>query len=250
MQIRDATSNDKIHQIFLNCNFFILNQALLFFRPGGPLAGRYDTVQSHGLNTTTTTNDEQAFMRFRREYQKPIQTKVFLVINHWVKHHFYDFVQEPPLLQRLKTFLSGRNARIRLRNDHLKTCKMLLDAISRQEATEKEIEPSAALALIKEQNSDSGAETPSGKRKNGRTIVGNFPEILWHYAKKSEVENYDLLTLHPVEIGRQITLLHFQMYSNIKPVEIAAKTMKKEKQNIGSPALKKWINHNNSVSFR
>uniref|UniRef100_A0A914PQ64 N-terminal Ras-GEF domain-containing protein n=1 Tax=Panagrolaimus davidi TaxID=227884 RepID=A0A914PQ64_9BILA len=229
------------------CSRFIQIKAVIKNSvPGGPLAGRYDTVQSHGLNTTTT-NDEQAFMRFRREYQKPIQTKVFLVLNHWIKHHFYDFAQDPALLQRLRQFLQGKNSRIKLRNDHLKTCKMLLDAISKQETTEKELESSAALTLIKEQASDSGIETPNGRKKTGRTVnVTNFPETLWHYAKKGDSENYDLLTLHPVEIGKQITLLHFQMYSNIKPVEIASKNLKKEKY--CSPALKKWITHNNNNS--
>lgn len=47
-------------------------------RSGGPLAGRYDTVQSHGLshfNQLSQTQLEQAYQRFRKEYQKPIQFK-------------------------------------------------------------------------------------------------------------------------------------------------------------------------------
>lgn len=50
----------------------------LCFRSGGPLAGRFDTVQSHGLqhfSQLSQTNLEQAFHRFRQEYQKPIQLK-------------------------------------------------------------------------------------------------------------------------------------------------------------------------------
>lgn len=51
---------------------------------GGPLAGRYDTVQSHGLSggTIFTAYNEQSYQRFRKEYERPIQRRcVCCLIN-------------------------------------------------------------------------------------------------------------------------------------------------------------------------
>ena len=207
------------------------------------MAGRFDTVQSHGLNSSTS--QEQAFMRFRREYQKPIQIKVFFAINHWVNHHFYDFSNDNSLLQKLKDFLSGRDGKSRLTNDHLKTCQKILDNISRKEASENS-DGSAVMAILKEQSGASEGETPTTKRKNGRTLVGNFPDVLWHCAKKGEVENYDLMTLHPVEIGRQVTLLQFHFFSSIKPIELVGAVWTKKDRN-DSPQLKRMVKHSNMV---
>jgi len=41
--------------------------------------------------------------------------------------------------------------------------------------------------------------------------------LVWHWAKEGDISSYDILTLHPLEIGRQITLLHFHLYRSIKP---------------------------------
>lgn len=79
-------------------------------------------------------------------------------------------------------------------------------------------------------------------------VLENF-QILWHYAKPNEMENYDLLTLHPLEIGRQVTLLHFTLYRAVKPTELVGAVFNKSDKHIKSPQLIKFIEHINDVSF-
>lgn len=130
----------------LDMIFWMVRRCSLISRSGGPLAGRFDTVQSHGLqqfNHLPQSQLEQAFHRFRQEYQKPIQLKfvlflvemfiylVFLyrvlrIMNHWVCNHFYDFDVDGTLLKLLVDFLSGNDRTIKLTNNHKKWCAKIL----------------------------------------------------------------------------------------------------------------------------
>ncbi|KIH43734.1 hypothetical protein ANCDUO_26254, partial [Ancylostoma duodenale] len=69
------------------------------------------------------------------------------------------------------------------------------------------------------------------------------PEIVWHAAKQGDVANYDLLTLHPLEIGRQLTLLHFDLYRAIKPIELVGAAWTKHDKYRRSPQLLKLTDH-------
>lgn len=62
-------------------------------------------------------------------------------------------------------------------------------------------------------------------------------------AAPGDIDAYDLLTLHPLEIGRQITLLHYCMYRAIKPIELVDAAWTKQEKYIRSPQLLKASLH-------
>ncbi|KAH7730361.1 RasGEF domain-containing protein [Aphelenchoides avenae] len=220
------------------------------YKSGGPLAGRFDTVQSHGLshfNQLSQTQLEQAYHRFRQEYQKPIQFKVLRILNHWVSHHFYDFEMDPELLEKLVTFLRGNDRSVMLITSQKKWCSKILEVIKKKQTANGEASPGAGPT---ERGVDC-PETPNeGSLAPPSSYTPEMPEILWHYAKKGEIASYDLLTLHPLEIGRQITLLEFCLYRAIKPIELVdAAWMDKKDKYRKSPQLLKYVKHTDSLTY-
>lgn len=71
--------------------------------------------------------------------------------------------------------------------------------------------------------------------------------MLWHTAKKGEVATYDLLSLHPLEIGRQLTLVEFDLYRAIKPIELVGSAWTKRDKDRRSPQLLRLIEHSTMV---
>jgi hypothetical protein len=106
------------------------------------LAGRYDTVQSHGLQSLnqiapanlehcklfywTISNNFTAYRRFREEYKRPIQQKVMKIMHHWVRYHFYDFENDADLTQRMLAFLSGEDKNIKIAVPLKKLCLKII----------------------------------------------------------------------------------------------------------------------------
>ena len=154
--------------------------------------------------------------RFRNEYCKPVQIRVLNVIRHWVDQHWYDFEWNRDLLEKLQVFLETVKG---------KAMKKYVESIYK--AINRKLESAALERQI--------------------TFERQPPPIEWHMTQNPE--EFDLMTLHPIEIARQVTLLEFDLYRAVKPSELVGSVWIKKAKNITSPNLLKMVHHSTIFTF-
>uniref|UniRef100_A0AAQ5XTI2 Son of sevenless homolog 1 (Drosophila) n=1 Tax=Amphiprion ocellaris TaxID=80972 RepID=A0AAQ5XTI2_AMPOC len=128
--------------------------------------------------------------RFRKEFVQPVQLRVLNVCRHWVEHHFYDFERDAHLLNRLEEFIASVRG---------KAMRKWVESITKIIQRKKQVQVSVPSHSITFQNSP--------------------PPIEWHICKPGNTEQFDLMTLHPIEIARQLTLLESDFYRCIVETE-------------------------------
>ncbi|XP_053316892.1 son of sevenless homolog 1 [Spea bombifrons] len=156
--------------------------------------------------------------RFRKEYVQPVQLRVLNVCRHWVEHHFYDFERDPDLLLRLEEFIGT----------------------VRGKAMKKWVE---SITKIIQRKKQAQANGPS----HNITFESLPPAIEWHLSRSSQ--NFDLLTLHPIEIARQLTLLESDLYRAVQSSELVGSVWTKEDKEVNSPNLLKMIRHTTNLTL-
>uniref|UniRef100_A0A8C8U1C5 SOS Ras/Rho guanine nucleotide exchange factor 2 n=1 Tax=Peromyscus maniculatus bairdii TaxID=230844 RepID=A0A8C8U1C5_PERMB len=122
--------------------------------------------------------------RFRKEYVQPVQLRILNVFRHWVEHHFYDFERDLELLERLESFMSS----------------------VRGKAMKKWVVSIGKIIKRKKQAQANGIS-------HNITFESPPPPIEWHISRPGQFETFDLMTLHPIEIARQLTLLESDLYA-------------------------------------
>eukprot|EP00062_Callorhinchus_milii_P009664 gi/632953712/ref/XP_007892573.1/ PREDICTED: son of sevenless homolog 1 isoform X1 [Callorhinchus milii] len=158
--------------------------------------------------------------RFRKEYVQPVQLRVLNVCRHWVEHHFYDFERDAELLSRLENFIGK----------------------VRGKAMKKWVESITKIIQRKKQAQANGP----GHAITFETLP---PPIEWHISRPGQIELFDLLTLHPIEIARQLTLLESDLYRAVQPSELVGSVWTKDDKEINSPNLLKMIRHTTNLTL-
>lgn len=55
-------------------------------------------------------------------------------------------------------------------------------------------------------------QTQSNGVSHNITFESPPPPIEWHICRSGQLDSFDLMTLHPIEIARQLTLLESELY--------------------------------------
>ncbi|XP_014741356.1 PREDICTED: son of sevenless homolog 2 [Sturnus vulgaris] len=145
--------------------------------------------------------------------------RILNVFRHWVEHHFYDFERDLELLERLETFISSVRG---------KSMKKWVESIAK---------------IIKRKKAQADGVS------HNITFESPPPPLEWHLWRVGHSEALDLMTLHPIEIARQLTLLESELYRAVQPSELVGSVWTKEDKEINSPNLLKMIRHTTNLTL-
>jgi son of sevenless-like protein len=162
----------------------------------------------------------EAIRRFKRQYQSPIQLRVLNTVRYWVEHHFYDFQNsgDGELLKMLLEFMDS------IKSNNL---KKWTESIKRTLQRQKE-----------------GSEVPA---QIDSSFYLNAPAVEWHLTR--DPMDFDLLTLHPLEIARQLTLIEADYFRAIHPSELVGCAWVKSRKEDTSPNYLRMVRHSTAVTY-
>ncbi|KAJ8706252.1 hypothetical protein PYW08_010878 [Mythimna loreyi] len=148
-------------------------------------------------------------------------SRVINVLRHWVDQHFYDFEREPALLEKLRDFLESVDGK-----PMKKWVQSVLKTLQRK-------------SLPSDCDSVSNLSVTSVVSH----VFDRLPPTPLKHVAEPERNDWHPLALHPLELARQLTLLEFHLYRQVKPSELVGAVWTKKDKEKTSPNLLRIIKH-------
>jgi hypothetical protein len=168
------------------------------------------------------SKSREGIKRFEKHYVQPVQMRVLNVIRQWVDQHYYDFARDVDLETKMITFLEESNTVKR-------SLKKYVDSIMK--------------TISKKRDFNETKET----RAEVFTFNG-IPPQFEHWIAKSP-EEYNLLTIHPIEFARQLTLYEYDLFKRVKPSELVSCAWTKKDKEKKSANLRKMIEFSTNFTY-
>ncbi|KAJ0182910.1 hypothetical protein K1T71_000886 [Dendrolimus kikuchii] len=184
-----------------------------------PKADSTESVASTDAEKLSKNTAREDWKRYRKEFQQPVKFRVINVLRHWVDQHFYDFERDPQLLEKLREFLESVEGK-----PMKKWVQSVLKTMQRRSGQTNDVE--CMLGGVVSHVFDKAP-----------------PNVLRHIAEPPEKYSWHPLALHPLELARQLTLLEFQLYRQVKPSELVGAVWTKKDKDKSSPNLLRIIKH-------
>eukprot|EP01114_Cavostelium_apophysatum_P018833 TRINITY_DN5915_c0_g1_i2.p1 TRINITY_DN5915_c0_g1~~TRINITY_DN5915_c0_g1_i2.p1 ORF type:complete len:677 (+),score=196.76 TRINITY_DN5915_c0_g1_i2:160-2190(+) len=149
------------------------------------------------------------------EERKNIEDKVFDVLKIWLSEHYYDFSSDPELLKTLQEFINNRII-----------------------TSDRSPEGDSLNRIIAKQLQ---AEVMSQIRSPTDTV--NHAK-----SKRTMRSTVNLLEEDPTEVAHQLTLLCFERFKSLKPIEFYAQSWSKENAHLIAPNILDMIKQFNKIT--
>eukprot|EP00040_Diaphanoeca_grandis_P021301 m.113455 g.113455 ORF g.113455 m.113455 type:complete len:1196 (-) comp28272_c0_seq1:23-3610(-) len=164
--------------------------------------------------------DKTKMRLFSRKIAIPIKLRVVNVLKQWIEKHYDDFVDDHSLLKELLRFIKADLST----NLAMKSKVALLTKSIRRQRD-----------LINSKDHQNALEQP--------------PPVLWPQHITSDTINFfHVMTLHPIEIARQLTRIESETFRAIKASELAGQAWTKKDKATKAPQVLKMIHRFNQVS--
>lgn len=215
----------------------------------------YETVGDKDLETDKIHNknlQREDEKRYKKEYVQPVQFRVLNVLRHWVDHHFYDFEHDPTLLENLLHFLdtvskSGKSMRKWVDSVMKIIQRKVCCVVSFSSYKFLLLSTTLVISILTDFYSSILQKEQEDNHKQITFAFGHSPPAIEYHLQVPEDE-MNLLTLHPLELARQLTVLEFELYKTVKPSELVGSVWTKKNKETSSPNLLKIIKHTTNVS--
>lgn len=152
---------------------------------------------------------------FETNVLRPVRLRVYNCLKHWIQKGFYDFVDDEQLATDLQDFIKNTMAVTGMENPSKQLQKMFDRQMSGQ--------------------------------TNDRAIMFSekppTPIIPMNVTGK-----LSLMDIHPEELARQLTLIEYDLYKNIKPWECLNQSWAKKDKETRAPNILAMIQRFNQVS--
>eukprot|EP00730_Choanoeca_flexa_P003297 TRINITY_DN11358_c0_g1_i1.p1 TRINITY_DN11358_c0_g1~~TRINITY_DN11358_c0_g1_i1.p1 ORF type:complete len:1117 (+),score=242.00 TRINITY_DN11358_c0_g1_i1:57-3407(+) len=174
-------------------------------------------LKRYNIPLSDTVKQNKTFEReFIKRYCTPVRLRVVNVLKQWVEKHFYDFRASQGAKQHvtaqssnlLKMLLSFTKEVVRQDKKMAHACQPIIKAVKKQVKGDQSAPVVAQLP-------------PSETYEMYFLEVGSAP--------------MHLLTLHPREIARQMTIIESHLYRKVRPSELVGQMWTKEKKWLYAP---------------